>query len=187
MPVTHHSPAVGGASQPDLGVISPLAPELIPAAVACARRVWQAAYGDILPDGQIDYMLEGRTDPAVLAGYIDASDKWYDVVVAAETDPADPVVLGYSSCRMTTTATLRLEQIYVLPELWGQGLADSLLTRVLERAHRAGATTVDLTVNRGNARALSFYRKRKFTMVEEIVTDIGGGFVMDDFVLARAL
>jgi ribosomal protein S18 acetylase RimI-like enzyme len=59
------------------------------------------------------------------------------------------------------------------------------LERVLDHARDCGAHAVDLTVNRGNARALAFYHKRHFVLTEEIVTDIGGGFVMDDYVLMR--
>ena len=39
-----------------------------------------------------------------------------------------------------------------------------------------------LTVNKGNLRAVRAYEKFGFVRTEEQVSDIGNGFVMDDFV-----
>ena len=38
-----------------------------------------------------------------------------------------------------------------------------------------------LTVNKNNISAVSVYEKRGFKKIGEGVTDIGNGFVMDDF------
>ena len=61
-------------------------------------------------------------------------------------------------------------------------MADLLLDAVVQRARDLAADVVDLTVNKGNLRAQRFYRRRGFVRTEEVVMDIGGGFVMDDFV-----
>jgi ribosomal protein S18 acetylase RimI-like enzyme len=42
-------------------------------------------------------------------------------------------------------------------------------------------------VNKGNARAIAFYRKHGFDIAESVVVDIGGGFVMDDYVMGKEL
>ncbi len=43
------------------------------------------------------------------------------------------------------------------------------------------ATTVWLTVHKGNADTLAAYEKLGFTLAGEIVIDIGNGYVMDDY------
>ncbi len=46
-----------------------------------------------------------------------------------------------------------------------------------------GARTIWLTVNRRNERAIGAYRRAGFREVRAQVTDIGGGYVMDDYVM----
>jgi ribosomal protein S18 acetylase RimI-like enzyme len=49
-----------------------------------------------------------------------------------------------------------------------------------------GAVALQLQVNRQN-KAKGFYEKAGFTILEEIKLDIGGGFVMDDYVMEKKL
>ena len=42
---------------------------------------------------------------------------------------------------------------------------------------------VYLTVNKGNKRAIRAYEKSGFSITESVVTDIGHGFVMDDYIM----
>lgn len=165
--------------------IVPLRDDLIDEVISCAHEVWHAAYDALLPAGQVDYMLARRATPAVLSSYLTATDAWFDVAVAA--GDARRRVVGYSSTHLRTGTTLRLEQLYAAPDRWGSGLADDLLAVVTARARSRGATNVDLTVNKGNARALAYYRRRGFRPSGTVVTDIGGGFVMDDLVLTLPL
>ncbi|WP_431021594.1 hypothetical protein, partial [Chromobacterium phragmitis] len=45
--------------------------------------------------------------------------------------------------------------------------------------------TLMLTVNRHNAEAIAVYEKRGFRVRGEVAADIGNGFVMDDYVMAK--
>jgi ribosomal protein S18 acetylase RimI-like enzyme len=167
-------------------VVVPLSASTIEAAIACAREVWPAAYEPILPAGQVDYMLDDRTDPNVLTEYLTATDRWFDLAVPTPESAPDPVdVLGYTSSRLAEPTRVRLEQLYVVPRSWGTGVADLLFEAVLSHARAVGATLVDLTVNRNNGRALAYYRRIGFEVTGETVADIGGGYVMDDYILSR--
>jgi ribosomal protein S18 acetylase RimI-like enzyme len=42
-------------------------------------------------------------------------------------------------------------------------------------------------VNRNNAQAIAAYRRNGFDVAREVVVDIGGGFMMDDFVMSKDL
>ena len=48
---------------------------------------------------------------------------------------------------------------------------------------RGRRRTIWLTVNRRNERAIGAYRRTGFREVRAQVTDIGGGYVMDDYVM----
>jgi hypothetical protein len=42
-------------------------------------------------------------------------------------------------------------------------------------------------VNKRNASAIAAYRKHGFDVRESVVKDIGGGFVMDDYIMEKRL
>lgn len=80
-------------------------------------------------------------------------------------------------------AEMKLHKLYVHPQQQRRGFGRALLDYV-ERA--SGERTLILTVNKRNHQAIAAYRKHGFTVRDSIVTDIGGGFVMDDYVMAKA-
>jgi len=144
-----------------------------------AAGMWRAAYDDMLPPGQVEFMLASRTSHEVLSQYLGARDRWFDIARAG-----DGTIVGYTSSRKYFRSRLRLEQLYVAQALWGSGLADRLLACSRSRAQRASLSTIDLTVNRNNHRALRFYRRRGFDDVARQRKALGHGYHMDDLVLA---
>ena len=70
---------------------------------------------------------------------------------------------------------------------WGRGIGRWLLDGMADRARAAGAASLWLRVNTGNVRAQQAYKAAGFACVRAICTDIGGGFVMDDYIYARRL
>ena len=82
---------------------------------------------------------------------------------------------------------MKLHKLYLLPEMQGRGLGSRLLQHV-EREVRAGAgRRLILSVNKRNAKAITAYKRNGFVIAESVVTDIGGGFVMDDYIMAKDL
>jgi hypothetical protein len=57
---------------------------------------------------------------------------------------------------------------------------------VLRRASERGGTTIELQVNKQNP-AKDFYLHMGFEMMQEIIVEIGGGFVMDDYVMLKRI
>ena len=43
--------------------------------------------------------------------------------------------------------------------------------------------TFYLTVNKNNTKAISVYKSFGFDITDTVVTDIGGGYVMDDYIM----
>ena len=44
-----------------------------------------------------------------------------------------------------------------------------------------------LSVNKRNTKAITAYRRNGYDVADSIVTDIGNGFVMNDYVMAKNL
>ena len=49
-----------------------------------------------------------------------------------------------------------------------------------------GGTELELNVNKYNS-AIAFYKKKNFRIIKEELIDIGEGYVMDDYVMRKAL
>ena len=93
---------------------------------------------------------------------------------------------GFASYGPTPVAgELKLHKLYVHPDFQRQGLGARLLEHVQSAALARGFTTLMLAVNKRNTRAVAAYRKHGFNVRESAVADIGGGFVMDDFIMAK--
>lgn len=56
-----------------------------------------------------------------------------------------------------------------------------------DRAAEAGKDKITLTVNKNNLNSISIYKRMGFEIEGELITDIGGGFVMDDYLMVMRL
>lgn len=147
-----------------------------------AETIWRAHYSKIISNEQIAFMLAGRYTPEKLRLYLDADDRWLKLL------RMDSRAVGYCSYALTEVpGEMKLKQLYLLPELHGQGLGSLMLRHVEEQAKMRGCDRLVLQVNKHNDIAVAFYRNAGFIVREEAVFDIGNGFVMDDYVMEKAL
>ncbi len=154
----------------------------LPLIADLARVIWRSHYPGIISEDQIEYMLERmysleRMGKEVLnegVVYILARSRAVPIGFAAYGPGAQP-------------EEFRLHKLYLLPAHQRAGLGRSLLQMALSEARRRGASRLALAVNRKNLGALAAYRNYGFRVREAVRVEIGGGFVMDDFLLERAL
>lgn len=66
----------------------------------------------------------------------------------------------------STSNTLKVNQIYILPEYQGKGIGSACLTRIIDDANRA-QKSVTLQVLKVNPRGVAFYQRLGFTTVSE--------------------
>lgn len=149
---------------------------------ALAREIWHEHYPGLISRAQIDYMLERGYSPQALAAEQRAGTRFVLArragraigFAAVSPDPAD-------------AATAWLDKLYVHAEARGEGLGRRLVADSLTDAARRGATRLRLRVNRHNVDAVHAYRRLGFAVEAEDVKDIGAGFIMDDYLMGRAL
>jgi GNAT superfamily N-acetyltransferase len=153
----------------------------IPTLRALAERIWRVSYAILLTPEQIDYMLDRMYAPETIEREIAEGVIW-------EIGWLDDEIIGFHSCTFEAEAArLKLNKLYLLPERQGHGLGQRLLDRVHTLAAGLGAREVWLQVNKKNARAVQAYQRAGYTIERAAVFDIGGGFVMDDFIMTRAI
>lgn len=152
----------------------------LPIVARLAGDIWRACYPGIITPEQIEYMLGRMYALEVLAAEIRSQGIRYDLMRVG----GRPV--GFASYGpVPMPGTMKLHKVYLLPGRQGCGLGSRLLQHVECEVRSLGARRLILSVNKRNAKAIAAYRRNGFVVAESIVTDIGGGFVMDDYVMAK--
>jgi len=147
-----------------------------------ASRIWREHYPGIITHAQIDYMLERMYAPDVIRDEI--ANKGYRYVLAQRGK--EPV--GFAAyVHEPAEHAVKISKLYLLPSLHGKGIGRQMLQLVKDDALRSGARTVTLFVNRNNVKAIRAYEQFGFARSREVATDIGGGFVMDDYQMVLQL
>jgi ribosomal protein S18 acetylase RimI-like enzyme len=141
-----------------------------------ARRIWDEAYGELLSKEQTEYMLRMMYSERVIGEELLSGTVWELII-------ADGTPGGYLSYGLSEDNSVKLFKIYIGKDLRGTGIAADSLSRVKEYAARNGRGYVFLTVNKNNKRAIRSYEKNGFGITASVVTDIGRGFVMDDYIM----
>lgn len=160
--------------------IRPVTHPDVPAISALAREIWQATYPGIITQEQIDFMLEQRYGHERLYDDLEDADKWLDQAFHAGRR------VGFAFCEIYK-GEFKLDKLYIHPDVQRQGVGGELIAHVAARAKKIGYPCVILAVNKRNEKAISSYKKYGFVVRESIVDDIGHGFVMDDYVMEKAL
>lgn len=159
--------------------IAPLTAADVDAVAALAREIWHAHYPGIISTAQIEYMLAQRYDPAMICAELAQADVWWFVL------RLNGEIVAYMALQKEGDAALKIDKLYVRPDLQRRGCGGRLIAHAETLARREGCRGLELAVNRNNTKAIAAYRKHGFTVREAAVKDIGGGFVMDDYVMAK--
>ncbi|MRD73458.1 GNAT family N-acetyltransferase [Rhodocyclus tenuis] len=179
--------------------LSPMRADDIAAVARLARVVWQVTYRDIITQAQIDYMLDERYAAPRLLAELASDAHWWDLAreaspalgAAATPDaagaPGGTLLAFAATQRSSQPGELKLDKLYVDPAQQRRGIGGALIARAVARTRDLGCHTLILAVNKNNAPAIAAYGKHGFAVRESVRVDIGHGFVMDDFIMARSV
>ena len=166
--------------------LSPVTEPDFPVLRQLADTIWRQHYMGIITVGQIDYMLAGRCSDEALREHVQAADKWLKLLRVSG------MPVGYCGFELVSMdgndarqAAMKLGQLYVLESHRGMGLGRFMLGHVEGQARALDRHSLWLQVNKRNTEAVGFYRSAGFAVVREAVFEIGGGFVMDDYLMAK--
>ena len=145
------------------------------------RELDQAAHGADVHD-------EGDTAPADAPDAIE-SDRDAELARDAEDfarTAAAPRIVGYTPGHVQPPTTpLLLSKISLLNEHRGQRLPTATIRFYEMIARKRGLDALYLTVNKNNEMAIRAYKANGFEVIDAVETDIGEGFVMDDYIMER--
>ena len=137
-----------------------------------ARDIWQEHYIPIIGSNQVSYMLEKFQSVDAIEQQINEGYRYYIIF-------NDQVEAGYFSVK-DKAETLFLSKLYVLKSLRGKGIGKQGIEFIKSTFSNS---VIQLTVNKNNSDSIAFYKNVGFKIVDDMVTDIGSGFVMDDYVM----
>lgn len=151
----------------------------LPGISSLAGRIWREHYPSIISGEQIEYMLVWMYDVEQLRRDV-ARGVVYELLLQGDR------VLGFCGYE-EFPGHLKLHKLYLDVSEHGRGLGSLLLRHVEEEALRRGLSKVVLGVNRRNEKALRAYLRNGYVIREPLKTEIGGGFVMDDWIMEKQL
>lgn len=145
-----------------------------------ASEIWHEYFASILALEQIDYMVERFQSFHALKDQIQHQNYQYYFIVN------DDCIVGYTGIQIQEEK-LFLSKLYIKKEERQKGYASKTFAFLEELAKKHHLKYIYLTVNKYNYATIEIYEKKGFVKIDAQVNDIGNGFVMDDFIMEKAL
>jgi GNAT superfamily N-acetyltransferase len=154
-------------------------PSDIPEIRRLAFAIWPTAYGNILTEKQITYMLDlFYTEEALRNQFLT-----HQFLLAQMEDET----VGFASYSLVEeTKRAKLHKLYVVAGLQGKGVGRKFLDAIIVAVSKLGISSLELNVNRYN-KAIGFYENYGFRKLREEDIPIGNDFWMNDYVMTLSI
>lgn len=136
-----------------------------------AKVIWNECYQTILSAEQRNYMI----DKFLSSKAIEQSIKEGYIFKLVELDQKN---VGFFSYKIEDDNNIFLSKLYLLNEVRGKKITSNVIDYLLSMRNE-----IYLTVNKYNTKAFEVYKHKGFIVSKSIVTDIGNGYIMDDYVM----
>lgn len=155
------------------------AAELIKEIVLLARDIWLEHYTPILGIQQVNYMLEKFQSEEAITSDIKNGFNYFGIYI-------DQQLVGYFSLLVNKEEhDIFLSKIYIDKTVRGLGVGNKTLQFVEKYCKTKEISKLWLTVNKGNTSSIEWYKTRKFEITDQLKTDIGDNYYMDDYVMEK--
>jgi ribosomal protein S18 acetylase RimI-like enzyme len=154
-------------------------PAEVPELAAMAREIWEQHYTPVIGREQVAYMV-GRFQSAGAIAHQMAEEEYRYYFFEKDGERA-----GYMGIQPNDG--LYLSKLYIRAPYRGQGIARQALEFLVELCREEGYEKIWLTVNKNNSGSIAAYEALGMTRTREQTADIGGGFVMDDYIYELAV
>ena len=145
-----------------------------------ASSIWKEYWPKLLSPAQIDYMVAKFQSYNAIKEQIEDEGYIYNIMIE------DGNNIGYFGL-CPKEDYLFLSKIYIKDNYRGQGLGKEAFRRIIEIAKEHKKNSIRLTVNKYNNNTIKTYEKWGFSTINDVVTDIGSDFVMDDYIMEYRL
>ncbi|MBS5399665.1 MAG: GNAT family N-acetyltransferase [Lachnospiraceae bacterium] len=141
-----------------------------------AKVIWNEHFTPIIGKDQVDYMVEKFQSYPALKEQISEGYEYYQIFSGGE-------FCGYTGIHPGEDNRLFLSKLYLKKESRGHHLATGAFSFLKEICRERGYSAIWLTCNKHNDNSLGVYRHFGFEIIDTQEADIGGGFIMDDYIM----
>jgi GNAT superfamily N-acetyltransferase len=155
-------------------------PQQLDVIAGLAREIWYEYYVPLIGRPQVDYMVSRFQSSEAMAQQMREGYEYFTTELNGRS-------IGYCAVQaQAAEGSLFLSKLYLLRDARGAGTGRVCMEFIEQLARRRGLNLLWLTVNKGNP-AVKAYERLGFRIAADLVMDIGGGYVMDDFRMEKQL
>ncbi|MEA5087126.1 MAG: GNAT family N-acetyltransferase [Methanocorpusculum sp.] len=156
-------------------------PEQIKKTAELAEIIWTEHYTPLIGAAQVAYMIEKFQSVSAVTAQIRQGYRYYLM-------QSGGISAGYTAVLSEPVEkSLFLSKIYVEKSYRGRHFTSKTLAALKKICREEDLEKIRLTVNKGNHSSLAVYEHLGFVQVQDIVTDIGEGYVMDDYIMEMTI
>ncbi|MDY6947315.1 MAG: GNAT family N-acetyltransferase [Pseudomonadota bacterium] len=159
-------------------------PGQVAAVAALAQQIWYEFYVPLIGRAQVDYMVGKFQNAPAVQTQIEQGYEYF--LVRQEHASAGSLDIGYCAVQQQPGRVMFVSKFYLHHAARGSGTGRRCMEFIEGLARGRDLRALWLTVNKGNP-SVRAYQRLGFRITEELVMDIGGGFVMDDYRMEKAL
>lgn len=143
-----------------------------------AYEIWSEHYSYILGPPQVEYMLRNFQSPESISNQIQFHSYQYYFLNFNDTN------VGYFAIQ-SDNSKLFLSKIYIKKDYRNRGIAKSTISFLENICKMKNLNCIWLTVNKDNNSSIDAYKKMDFVITNTLVSAIGNGYYMDDYLMER--
>lgn len=145
-----------------------------------AEEIWQEHYTPIIGTDQVAYMLENFQSEKAITMQLDSGSWGYFLIYH------DAEAIGYFAYHLKLEH-MQLSKLYIRHGNRGKGYSRRAIHFLEKICRQNELDKISLTVNKNNSTAIAVYEKLGFKNMGPTVADIGGGYIMDDYIMEKSV
>lgn len=159
-------------------------PEQVQQLAELAGAIWREYWPATIGAAQTEYMIEHfQSLPAIER---DMAEHGYEYWFVRAAD--DGRIVGYTGGHVEPeTNRFFVSKIYLLASERGKHFASAVIAFYEDLCRTRGLRAMYLTVNKHNELGIRAYVAKGFETIDAVETDIGSGFIMDDYIMEKAV
>lgn len=155
-----------------------------------AGEIWREYWPARIGEAQTEYMVEKFQSLQAIKRDMAENDYEYWFLVATEHDEdgSEKSIVGFTGGHNEAeTNRFFISKIYLFADARGHGYARRVVEFYEDLCFARGFDAMYLTVNKYNELGIRAYEGTGFETIDSVETDIGEGFIMDDYIMELRL